>query len=251
MKWVPSHWKWKIPIYQHRYLSFLIILSCWYLEINRNQYKSIQLYERRFWKSDLIEFKMISCCTYFQETHSNERGIIIWMIKNLKKWWEKLVSKSCFSSATQKAQNHSNQRTILSFLMPPAGLEPALCRQKGILSPSCLPTFGKVNFHSLYRLIFHCERGFSFVSERDSHFFDKTILPHFSLHVNHVKLFHLVVLELRSVRGPEHRRGVRSAQMRSSGWVMRGGMVAWSVYWWTGLDDGLFLIFWRMFWERF
>ena len=23
--------------------------------------------------------------------------------------------------------------------MPPAGLEPALCRQKGILSPSCLP----------------------------------------------------------------------------------------------------------------
>ena len=110
--------------------------------------------------------------------------------------------------------------------MPPAGLEPALCRQKGILSPSCLPTFGKVNFHSLYRLIFHCERGFSFVSERDSHFFDKTILPHFSLHVNHVKLFHLVVLELRSVRGPEHRRGVRSAQMRSSGWVMRGGMVA-------------------------
>ena len=23
--------------------------------------------------------------------------------------------------------------------MPPAGLEPALCHQKGILSPSCLP----------------------------------------------------------------------------------------------------------------
>ena len=59
--------------------------------------------------------------------------------------------------------------------MPPAGLEPALCRQKGILSPSCLPAFGKVDFHSLYRLIFHCERDFSFVSERDSHFFDKTI----------------------------------------------------------------------------
>ena len=90
--------------------------------------------------------------------------------------------------------------------MPPAGLEPALCRQKGILSPSCLPAFGKVYFCSLYRLIFCCERDFSFVSERDSHFFDKTILPHFSLHVNHVKLFHLVVLNLRSVRGPEHRR---------------------------------------------
>ena len=107
----------------------------------------------------------------------------------------------------KKAQNHSNQRTILSFLMPPAGLEPALCRQKGILSPSCLPAFGKVNFHSLYRLIFHCERDFSFASERDSLFFDKIILPSFSLHVNHVKLFHPVVLDLRSVRGPEHRRG--------------------------------------------
>ena len=80
MKWVLSHWKWKIPIYRHRYLNFSIILSCWYLEINRNQYKSIQLYERRFWKSDLIEFKMISCYTYFQETHSNERGIIIWIL---------------------------------------------------------------------------------------------------------------------------------------------------------------------------
>ena len=124
------------------------------------------------------------------------------MIKNLKKWWEKLVGKSCFSSTTQKAQNHSNQRTILSFFMPPAGLEPALCRQKGILSPSCLPAFGKVVFCSLYRFISHCERDFSFASERDSHFFDKIILPPFSLHVNHVKLFHLVVLDLRSVRDP-------------------------------------------------
>ena len=86
--------------------------------------------------------------------------------------------------------------------MPPAGLEPALCRQKGILSPSCLPAFGKVDFCSPYRLIFYCERDFSFVSERDSHFFDKTILPHYSLHVNHVKLFHLVVLDFRSVRDP-------------------------------------------------
>ena len=82
--------------------------------------------------------------------------------------------------------------------MPPAGLEPALCRQKGILSPSCLPAFGKVDFRSLYRLISRCERDFSF-------------------HVNHVKLFHLVVLDLRSVRGPElPPRGVCSAQMRSS-----------------------------------
>ena len=39
----------------------------------------------------------------------------------------------------EKAQNHSNQRTILSFHMPPTGVEPVLCLQKGILSPSCLP----------------------------------------------------------------------------------------------------------------
>ena len=86
--------------------------------------------------------------------------------------------------------------------MPPAGLEPALCRQKGILSPSCLPAFGKVDFRSLYRLISHCERDFSFASERDSHFFNKIILPPFSPHVNHVKLFHLVVFDPRSVRDP-------------------------------------------------
>ena len=82
------------------------------------------------------------------------------------------------------------------------GGNPILCLQKGILSPSCLPAFGKFDFRSLYRLISHCERDFSFASERDSHFFDKTILPHFPLHVNHVKLFHLVMLDLRSVRDP-------------------------------------------------
>ena len=102
----------------------------------------------------------------------------------------------------RKFQNYSNQRTILGFSMPSTEVKPVLCLQKGILSPSCLPAFGKVNFHSLYRLISHCERDFSFASERDLHFFDKMILPHFPLHVNHVKLFHLVMLDLRSVRGP-------------------------------------------------
>ena len=99
-------------------------------------------------------------------------------------------------------QNHSNQRLILRFHMSSTGGEPVLCLQKGILSPSCLPAFGKVYFHSLYRSISHYERDFSFASERDSRFFDKTILPHFSPYVNHVKLFHLVVFDLRSVRGP-------------------------------------------------
>ena len=102
----------------------------------------------------------------------------------------------------EKFKNYSNHRTILGFSMPPTEVEPVLCLQKGILSPSCLPAFGKVHFCSMYRLIFHCERDFFFAIERDSHFFDKIILPPFSLHVNHVKLFHLVVLDPRSVRDP-------------------------------------------------
>ena len=111
-------------------------------------------------------------------------------------------SKLPENGAKRKSDNHSNQRTILRFYMPPTGVEPVLCLQKGILSPSCLPAFGKFIFCSLYRLIYHCERDFSSASERDSHFFNKIILPPFSLHVNHVKLFHLVVLDLRSVRDP-------------------------------------------------
>ena len=86
--------------------------------------------------------------------------------------------------------------------MLPTEVKPVLCLQKGILSPSCLPAFGKVVFCSLYRLISHYERDFSFASERDSHFFDKMIVSHFSPHVNHVTLFHIVVLDLRSVRDP-------------------------------------------------
>ena len=86
--------------------------------------------------------------------------------------------------------------------MLPTEVKPVLCLQKGILSPSCLPAFGKVDFRSLCRLISHCERDFPFASERDSHFFDKMIVSHFSLHVNHIKLFHLVVFDPRSVRDP-------------------------------------------------
>ena len=126
------------------------------------------------------------------------------------------------------AQNHSGQRIIPSFHMPPTGVEPVLCLQKGILSPSCLPAFGKVDFCSLYRSISHYERDFSFASERDSHFFDKTILPHFSSHVNHVKLFHLVVLDLRSVRDP----GLPPGAFALPRCAPQGGCD-------KGLDDGL------------
>lgn len=112
------------------------------------------------------------------------------------------LSKASRKQSKKRVRQSFESTNISEIFNVSSGGNPILCLQKRILSPSCLPAFGKVNFHSLYRLIFHCERDFSFASERDSHFFIKTILPHFSLHVNHVKLFHLVVLDLRSVRGP-------------------------------------------------
>ena len=115
------------------------------------------------------------------------------------------------------------------------GGEPVLCLQKGILSPSCLSAFGKVDFRSLYRLIYHCERDFSFASERDSHFFDKMIVSHFSPHVNHVKLFHLVVLDPRSVRDP----GLPPGAFALPRCAPQGGWW-WGVGWWFGwCTDGL------------
>ena len=112
------------------------------------------------------------------------------------------LSKASRKQSKKRVRQSFESTNVSEIFNVSSGGNPILCLQKRILSPSCLPAFGKVNFHSLYRLIFHCERDFSFASERDSHFFIKTILPHFSLHVNHVKLFHLVVLDLRSVRGP-------------------------------------------------
>ena len=132
------------------------------------------------------------------------------------------------SRAKRKSNNHSSQRTILRFSMSPAGATPILCLQKGILSPSCLPAFGKVDFCSLCRFISYCERDFSFASERDSHFFDKMIVSHFSPHVNHVKLFHLVVLDLRSARDP----GLPPGAFALPRCAPQGGCD-------EGLDDGL------------
>ena len=112
------------------------------------------------------------------------------------------LSKASRKQSKKKVQQSFESTNNSEIFNVSSGGNPILCLQKRILSPSCLPAFGKVYFYSLYRLIFHCERDFSFASERDSHFFDKTILPHFSPHVNHVKLFHLVVLDLRSARDP-------------------------------------------------
>lgn len=112
------------------------------------------------------------------------------------------LSKASGKQSKKKVRQSFESTNNSEIFNVSGGGNPILCLQKRILSPSCLPAFGKVNFRSLYRSISHCERDFSFASEGDSHFFDKTILPHFSSHVNHVKLFHLVVLDLRSVRDP-------------------------------------------------
>lgn len=112
------------------------------------------------------------------------------------------LSKASRKQSKKKVRQSFESTNNSEIFNVSSGGNPILCLQKRILSPSCLPAFGKVNFRSLYRLISHCERDFSFASERDSHFFDKIILPPFSLYVNHVKLFHLVVLDLRSARNP-------------------------------------------------
>lgn len=112
------------------------------------------------------------------------------------------LSKASRKQSKKKVRQSFESTNNSEIFNVSSGGNPILCLQKRILSPSCLPAFGKVYFYSLYRLIFHCERDFSFASERDSHFFDKIILPPFSLYVNHVKLFHLAVLDLRSVRDP-------------------------------------------------
>ena len=111
-------------------------------------------------------------------------------------------SKASRKQSKKRVRQSFESTNISEIFNVSSGGNPILCLQKRILSPSCLPAFGKVNFCSLCRFISYCERDFSFASERDSHFFDKIILPPFPLHVNHVKLFHLVVLDLRSVRGP-------------------------------------------------
>ena len=105
------------------------------------------------------------------------------------------------SRAKRKSGNHSNQRTILRFSMSPAGQPHTLPSErdfKSLVSASLRQSrfLFVVSFYFLLRERF-------FLREREGFaLFDETILPHFSLHVNHVKLFHLVVLDLRSVRDP-------------------------------------------------
>lgn len=141
------------------------------------------------------------------------------------------LSKASRKQSKKKVQQSFESTNNSEIFNVSSGGNPILCLQKRILSPSCLPAFGKVDFCSLYRFLFHCEKDFSFASERDSHFFDKTILPHFSPHVNHVKLFHLVVLDLRSVRDPGLPPGAFALpRCAPQGGGDEGWIMVWLVY---------------------
>ena len=120
------------------------------------------------------------------------------------------LCKNDFSHLSKASRKQSKKKVRQSFestnnseiFNVSSGGNPILCLQKGILSPSCLPAFGKVVFLFVVSFYFSLRERF-FLREREGFaFFDKIILPPFSLHVNHVKLFHLVVFDLRSVRDP-------------------------------------------------
>ena len=100
-------------------------------------------------------------------------------------------------------------------------------------------SFRKIQFSFVVSFDFSLRERF-FLREREGFaFFDKIILPPFSLHVNHAKLFHLVVLDLRSVRDPG-RLPCPDALLRVD--VMTGWITVWLVHWWAKLNDTLFLI---------
>ena len=102
----------------------------------------------------------------------------------------------------EKVQNHSNQRTIPGVSMPPTGGRTRTLSPERDFKSLVSASLRQIQFSFVVSFDFSLRERF-FLREREGFaFFDKIILPPFSLHVNHVKLFHLVVLDLRSVRDP-------------------------------------------------
>ena len=141
------------------------------------------------------------------------------------------LSKASRKQSKKKVQQSFESTNNSEIFNVSGGGNPILCLQKGILSPSCLPAFGKVDFCSLCRFISYCERDFSFASERDSHFFDKMIVSHFSPHVNHVKCFisSCLIFGAPGTRGCRRGRSPCPDALLRVG-VMRGWMMDWLVY---------------------
>ena len=111
------------------------------------------------------------------------------------------LSKASRKQSKKKSDNHSNQRTILRFSMSPAGQPHTLPSERDFKSLVSV-SLRQSRFSFVVSFDFSLRERF-FLREREGFaFFDKIILPPFSSHVNHVKLFHLVVLDLRSVRDP-------------------------------------------------
>ena len=134
------------------------------------------------------------------------------------------------SRAKRKSNNHSSQRTILRFSMSPAGQPHTLPSErdfKSLVSASLRQS----RFLFVASFYFSLREGF-FLREREGFaLFDKMIVSHFLPHVNHVKLFHLVVLDPRSIRDPGLPPGAFALpRCAPQGEVMRGCMMDWLVY---------------------
>ena len=118
------------------------------------------------------------------------------------------VSVLCYFFALQpqgqernNRQNHSNQRLILRFHMSSAGGRTRTLSPERDFKSLVSASLRQSRFSFVVSFYFSLRERF-FLREREGFaFFDKMIVSHFSPHVNHVKLFHLVVLDLRSVRG--------------------------------------------------
>ena len=101
--------------------------------------------------------------------------------------------------------------------MPVVGVEPTrVIRTRDFESPSSASLRRWLILFAL-SFNFRIRGGFSHSDQGGFALVYKMIISHSLPPVNHVKLFHPIVLDLRSVRGPElPPRGVCSAQMRSS-----------------------------------
>lgn len=164
------------------------------------------------------------------------------------------LCKNDFSHLSKASRKQSKKKVRQSFestnnseiFNVSSGGNPILCLQKRILSPSCLPAFGKVDFCSLCRLIFYCERDFSFASERDSHFFWQDNITTFFASCQPCKIVSSCHAWSSERPGPGAFALPRCAPQGGcdEGWIM-----GWLVYWWAELSDGLLLIFEEYFWS--
>ena len=122
--------------------------------------------------------------------------------------------------AKRKVRNHSDQRMILDFQRLRRGQTHTLSPERDFKSLVSV-SLRQSRFLFVVSFDLSLREGFSLRERGGFALFYKMIVSHFSPHVNHVKLFHLVVLDLRSVRDPG-RSPCPDALLRV-GVMMRGG----------------------------